>query len=61
MTAYEPDRDGLLALLDGLLVGAGQLMESPGDWAERLGGDEVAGGDADARAGHGRVGQAHGE
>lgn len=39
MAAYEADRDGLLALLDGLLVGAGQLMESPGDWAERLGGD----------------------
>jgi len=39
MTAYEPDRNGLLALLDGLLVGAQQLIESPGDWAERLGGD----------------------
>ena len=39
MTAYEPDRDALVTLLDGLLVGAEQLMESPGDWAERLGGD----------------------
>ena len=42
MTAYEPDQDALLALLDGLLVGAQQLMESPGDWAERLGGDDAS-------------------
>lgn len=35
----EADSRAMLALLDGLLVGAGTLMESPGDWAERLGGD----------------------
>lgn len=39
MDSSYPGHDELLALLDGLLVGAGQLMESPGDWAERLGGD----------------------
>jgi hypothetical protein len=39
MDSLGADRDTLLALLDGLLVGAGQLMESPGDWAERLGSD----------------------
>lgn len=39
MNSVDLDRDGLLALLDGLLVGAQQLVESPGDWAERLGGD----------------------
>ena len=29
--------------------------------AHRLGGDEIAAGDADVGAGHGRIGQAHGE
>lgn len=32
----------MLALLDGLLVGAGALLESPGDWAERLIGDHAS-------------------
>jgi hypothetical protein len=34
------DQQAMLALLDGLLVGAEQLVESAGAWAERLGGDD---------------------
>ncbi len=34
------DQQAMLALLDGLLVGADQLVESVGEWAERLGGDD---------------------
>jgi hypothetical protein len=33
------DQQAMLALLDGLLVGAEQLVESVDEWAERLGGD----------------------
>jgi hypothetical protein len=34
------DQKAMLALLNGLLVGADQLFESVGDWAERLGGND---------------------
>ncbi len=36
------DEQAMLALLDGLLVGAEQLVESVGEWAERLGGGDPA-------------------
>ncbi|MGQ9849759.1 MAG: HD domain-containing protein [Aggregatilineaceae bacterium] len=42
MSHFEADSRAMLALLDGLLVGAGALLESPGDWAERLIGDHAS-------------------
>ena len=36
------DESAMVALLDGLLVGAEQLMESVGDWADHLAGDDPA-------------------
>ena len=42
LSDFEADSRAMLALLDGLLVGAGALLESPGDWAERLSGDHAS-------------------
>jgi hypothetical protein len=40
MWSHEHDRAAMAALLDGLLAGASQLMESVGDWADRLVNDQ---------------------
>ncbi len=36
MRDFDAHTSAMLSLLDGLLVGAGALLESAGDWAERL-------------------------
>ncbi len=40
MWSHESDRAAMATLLNGLLVGAGQLMESVGDWADHLVSDQ---------------------
>ncbi|MBN1201954.1 MAG: HD domain-containing protein [Anaerolineae bacterium] len=36
MAGYPGDHTAMVALLNGLLVGAGQMMDTVGEWAERL-------------------------
>ncbi len=43
MWSHDHDRAAMAALLNGLLAGAGALLESVGDWAERLVNDHSAG------------------
>jgi hypothetical protein len=42
MTDHPEDRTAMKTLLNGLLVGEGQLVESVGDWADRLCDDDPA-------------------